>query len=247
MTSSAVDGSEAVACKVRVVFLFTRDLEDLPSTFFPFLPPPPFPAGDGVRVLRLSARSFLRRGAAASVVRKLPLVRVCACVLHAKFSRVHRLLHLSLLMLVAPFPFATLKKVECLCCFDALCCCCYPLIFTARCLCRGRTYPETVRDCAGASGHCHRGTCTAACTNTRCTGIFPTLFSPKEGSGESFFFVFDVLPSIFALYFFCSGVRDGRFQPVDAGEIPSLECKVSLLKCYEPAENYLDWEVRPIP
>ena len=40
-----------------------------------------------------------------------------------------------------------------------------------------------------------------------------------------------------------SGVRDGRFQPVDVGEIPSLECKVSLLKCYEPAENYMDWEI----
>ena len=26
-------------------------------------------------------------------------------------------------------------------------------------------------------------------------------------------------------------------------EVPSLECKVSLLKCFEPAENYLDWEV----
>ena len=30
---------------------------------------------------------------------------------------------------------------------------------------------------------------------------------------------------------------------MDAGEIPSLECKVSLLKCYEPAENYMDWEI----
>lgn len=43
--------------------------------------------------------------------------------------------------------------------------------------------------------------------------------------------------------FFCSGTRDRRFQPISAGEIPSLECKVSLLKCYEPADDYLDWEV----
>jgi len=40
-----------------------------------------------------------------------------------------------------------------------------------------------------------------------------------------------------------SGVRDGRFTPVDVGEVPSLECKVSLLKCYEVVENYLDWEI----
>lgn len=30
---------------------------------------------------------------------------------------------------------------------------------------------------------------------------------------------------------------------MEATEVPSLECKVSLLKCYEPAENYLDWEI----
>ena len=34
---------------------------------------------------------------------------------------------------------------------------------------------------------------------------------------------------------------------MDVGEVPSLECKVSLLKCYEVVENYLDWEVEPSP
>ena len=38
-------------------------------------------------------------------------------------------------------------------------------------------------------------------------------------------------------------MRDGRFHPIELREIPSLECKVSLLCRYEFADNYLDWEV----
>eukprot|EP00227_Mantoniella_beaufortii_P017698 CAMPEP_0197589370 /NCGR_PEP_ID=MMETSP1326-20131121/10343_1 /TAXON_ID=1155430 /ORGANISM="Genus nov. species nov., Strain RCC2288" /LENGTH=214 /DNA_ID=CAMNT_0043154301 /DNA_START=55 /DNA_END=699 /DNA_ORIENTATION=+ len=40
-----------------------------------------------------------------------------------------------------------------------------------------------------------------------------------------------------------SGVKDGRFHPIELRELPALECKVSLLSCYEVAANYLDWEV----
>jgi len=40
-----------------------------------------------------------------------------------------------------------------------------------------------------------------------------------------------------------SGVGDKRFHPLQLHDVPSLECKVSLLKCYELAEDHLDWEV----
>ncbi|CAN1268422.1 Uncharacterized protein At2g38710 [Linum perenne] len=34
-----------------------------------------------------------------------------------------------------------------------------------------------------------------------------------------------------------------RFPPIQAKELPSLECTVSILTNYETANNYLDWEV----
>jgi uncharacterized protein (TIGR00296 family) len=40
-----------------------------------------------------------------------------------------------------------------------------------------------------------------------------------------------------------SALRDRRFPPIQAREIPYLECTVSLLTDYEPATSYLDWEV----
>lgn len=43
-----------------------------------------------------------------------------------------------------------------------------------------------------------------------------------------------------------SALRDRRFPPIQAREIPYLECTVSLLTDYEPAANHLDWEVRPL-
>lgn len=43
---------------------------------------------------------------------------------------------------------------------------------------------------------------------------------------------------------FRSALRDRRFPPIQAKELPSLECTVSILTDYEPALNYLDWEVR---
>ncbi|KAK8964699.1 hypothetical protein KSP40_PGU014882 [Platanthera guangdongensis] len=38
-------------------------------------------------------------------------------------------------------------------------------------------------------------------------------------------------------------LRDRRFPPVQAKELPYLECTVSLLTEYESALNYLDWEI----
>lgn len=44
-------------------------------------------------------------------------------------------------------------------------------------------------------------------------------------------------------YALTSALRDRRFPPIQAREIPYLECTVSILTDYEPAANYLDWEV----
>ncbi|KAL0904931.1 hypothetical protein M5K25_027095 [Dendrobium thyrsiflorum] len=41
----------------------------------------------------------------------------------------------------------------------------------------------------------------------------------------------------------CSALRDRRFPPVQAKELPYLECTVSILTEYETALNYLDWEI----
>ncbi|KAL6182193.1 PREDICTED: uncharacterized protein At2g38710 isoform X2 [Fragaria vesca subsp. vesca] len=40
-----------------------------------------------------------------------------------------------------------------------------------------------------------------------------------------------------------SALRDRRFSPIQAKELPYLECTVSILTDYETADNYLDWEV----
>lgn len=40
-----------------------------------------------------------------------------------------------------------------------------------------------------------------------------------------------------------SALRDRRFPPIQAREIPNLECTVSLLTDYESASSYLDWEI----
>jgi hypothetical protein len=42
----------------------------------------------------------------------------------------------------------------------------------------------------------------------------------------------------------CSALRDERFPPIQAKEIPYLQVTVSLLTDYEVAKHYLDWEVR---
>ncbi|XP_004497138.1 uncharacterized protein At2g38710 [Cicer arietinum] len=44
-------------------------------------------------------------------------------------------------------------------------------------------------------------------------------------------------------YALTSALRDRRFPPIQAKELPSLECTVSILTDYETANDYLDWEV----
>ncbi|KAE8713858.1 AMMECR1-like protein [Hibiscus syriacus] len=44
-------------------------------------------------------------------------------------------------------------------------------------------------------------------------------------------------------YALTSALRDRRFPPILAKEVPYLECTVSILTDYETANNYLDWEV----
>ncbi|XP_022860454.1 uncharacterized protein At2g38710-like isoform X3 [Olea europaea var. sylvestris] len=38
-------------------------------------------------------------------------------------------------------------------------------------------------------------------------------------------------------------LRDRRFPPIQAKELPYLQCTVSILTNYETARDYLDWEV----
>ncbi|KAL0358595.1 UNVERIFIED_CONTAM: hypothetical protein Sangu_0708900 [Sesamum angustifolium] len=44
-------------------------------------------------------------------------------------------------------------------------------------------------------------------------------------------------------YALTSALRDRRFPPIQAKELPYLECTVSILTNYETAHDYLDWEV----
>ncbi|XP_072962065.1 uncharacterized protein At2g38710-like [Typha angustifolia] len=44
-------------------------------------------------------------------------------------------------------------------------------------------------------------------------------------------------------YALTSALRDRRFPPIQAKELPYLECTVSILADYETALHYLDWEV----
>lgn len=47
----------------------------------------------------------------------------------------------------------------------------------------------------------------------------------------------------FGDYALTSALRDRRFPPIEARELPLLECTVSILTNYETANDYLDWEV----
>ncbi|KXS17954.1 hypothetical protein M427DRAFT_54178 [Gonapodya prolifera JEL478] len=44
-------------------------------------------------------------------------------------------------------------------------------------------------------------------------------------------------------YALISALRDRRFSPITKDELSELSCGVSLLTNFEPAEDYLDWEV----
>lgn len=44
-------------------------------------------------------------------------------------------------------------------------------------------------------------------------------------------------------YALTSALRDRRFSPIEARELPALRCTVSLLSAFEPAAAWDDWEV----
>ncbi|XP_078434611.1 AMMECR1 family [Wolffia australiana] len=44
-------------------------------------------------------------------------------------------------------------------------------------------------------------------------------------------------------YALTSALKDRRFPPIQAKELPHLECTVSILTNYEVAIHYLDWEI----
>lgn len=41
----------------------------------------------------------------------------------------------------------------------------------------------------------------------------------------------------------CSALRDRRFSPIEARELPHLRCTVSLLSCFEAVGGWEDWEI----
>lgn len=41
----------------------------------------------------------------------------------------------------------------------------------------------------------------------------------------------------------CSALRDSRFSPVQLKEVSQLSCSVSLLRCFEEAASWQDWEI----
>jgi AMMECR1 domain-containing protein len=41
----------------------------------------------------------------------------------------------------------------------------------------------------------------------------------------------------------CSALRDSRFSPVQLKEVSQLSCSVSLLRCFEEAASWEDWEI----
>ncbi|KAK9735151.1 hypothetical protein RND81_04G186900 [Saponaria officinalis] len=51
------------------------------------------------------------------------------------------------------------------------------------------------------------------------------------------------LISGFRDYALTSALRDHRFPPIQANELPQLQCTVSILTDFETATDYLDWEV----
>ncbi|XP_018476911.1 uncharacterized protein At2g38710-like [Raphanus sativus] len=51
------------------------------------------------------------------------------------------------------------------------------------------------------------------------------------------------LSSGFKEYALNGALRDRRFPPIQPGELPSLQCTVSIVTDYETPEDYLDWEV----
>jgi uncharacterized protein (TIGR00296 family) len=67
----------------------------------------------------------------------------------------------------------------------------------------------------------------------------------KSGSLRGCIGTFSPQPLIKGLqdYAITAAIRDSRFKPVQAAELSSLECEVSLLHSFEKCQNPLDWEI----
>jgi uncharacterized protein (TIGR00296 family) len=67
----------------------------------------------------------------------------------------------------------------------------------------------------------------------------------KQGKLRGCIGCFDPLPLYSGLqqYAVVAGTQDHRFSPIPESELPSLECGISLLHSFEPANNALDWEI----
>ena len=59
-------------------------------------------------------------------------------------------------------------------------------------------------------------------------------------SAFSMFKIFSSFPSTLGL---SSAFKDSRFSPIAKDELNKLHCSVSLLRHFEDAGHYLDWEV----
>ncbi|GMT05303.1 hypothetical protein PENTCL1PPCAC_27477, partial [Pristionchus entomophagus] len=80
------------------------------------------------------------------------------------------------------------------------------------------------------------------------TAKFPLFVTWKKGSGHRLrgcigTFAEEKLPEGLAEYALTAGLKDSRFDPISIQELPQLQCGVSLLVQFEPAANYLDWQV----
>jgi uncharacterized protein (TIGR00296 family) len=67
----------------------------------------------------------------------------------------------------------------------------------------------------------------------------------KQGSLRGCIGTFSAQPLLKGLqeYALTAALRDDRFRPMQAAELASLECEVSLLHSFERCQNPLDWEV----
>ena len=81
---------------------------------------------------------------------------------------------------------------------------------------------------------------------------FDTILSPlfvtwnKEGDLRGCIGTFNEdgkLGETLAQYSLIAAVRDTRFDPISASELPSLSCEISLLSNFEEIQDALDWQI----
>lgn len=83
-------------------------------------------------------------------------------------------------------------------------------------------------DCGAVSVPSMRWICTAGCANTQWPGTCRFRLVGRTKNEE---------------YGNYSALKDSRFNPITRDEFPRLFVSVSILRHFEPAADYLDWEV----